>query len=95
VSLFHWAMRNAAGLLFAVAVILLMGGLIPFLYDLGATIARRPSGYGMNEPTDWSLLTMRFQSAFAGAIWPLFGAAVLYRWDRREQTRATFGATHD
>jgi hypothetical protein len=87
-------MRHAAGLLFGTALILFAAGLVPFLYELGASFSRKASNLG-DTSGDLSTMYPLVIGAFAGAVWPLFGAALLYRMDKREQVRAVFGANND
>lgn len=94
-SLFHWAMRHAAGLLFAAALLLFVGSLVPFLLEFGGSMSRAPSNYISDTGPIWVRLLTLFVGSLGAPVWPLFGAAVIYRFDRREQVRATFGASDD
>jgi len=84
-AIFRWSMRHGAKFLFALALIQLLVGLVPFIATLftetghmarNLGYAPDPSGFPF-----WMQLQLVFQGV-ASAAFPFFGALVIDRLDR-------------
>ena len=76
---YNWAMRGASVILFVAALISLFGGAVPFflMIDQSAANLYRDSGANQN----W-MIVQAIVSGVSNAVWPLFGAALLWRADK-------------
>ena len=85
-NFYRWCMRNGAAILFVIALVQLVIGLIGPIHMLLTTTGRMASDLGYTPDRSPLQLEMHLQmvvSALAAAAWPLFGALVINRLDRR------------
>ncbi len=78
---FQSTMRNAAMILFVIAIAALIVAVIPVFTALSAGDTSSPFA---SDPSHLAALSalVSVASAIHNAAWPFFGAAVLWRWDR-------------
>lgn len=86
----RWCMRHGAKLLFALAMLELLVGLIPLVSALLSETGQMAANYGYSPnapgmPFGWQLKTLF--SAISGAAFPFFGALLIDRLDRWLGTR--------
>ncbi|MBX3564673.1 MAG: hypothetical protein KF730_08870 [Sphingomonas sp.] len=77
-DLYLKTMRSASKLLFWIAVIVVVGSLVA---RLAMQFDERGGMMSANQLSLWELATT-FVGAIGTAVWPLFGAALLWRLDR-------------
>jgi hypothetical protein len=92
--LFQWGLRNGSRLLFGVAVLIVLVGVIEAGVAIAPVTGRsRASTYigalmsGIGQ--SWPLMLNHLFSAFSSAAAPLFGALLIHRLDLRYQAPAT------
>jgi len=81
-SFFRWSMRYAAAILFAISVLV---PLLTVATSIGAFNAASNGAALSSFPYFGGagvMITTSFLASIHNAAWPLFGAAVLWRWDR-------------
>jgi hypothetical protein len=84
-GIFRWCMRHGAKLLFALAVVQLLVGLIPFVATLFSETGHMASDLGYSPGAPSFPLQLQLQLLFqtvASAAFPFFGALVIDRLDR-------------
>lgn len=90
--LFQWALKQGPRLLFAVALLVLLGGLIQ---AVNVVVPLLPSGRGDRSTgmfyiarfwaglsIQWPLVLEYISGALWSAMFPLFGALIIHRLDR-------------
>lgn len=76
---FHaWTMRNASAILFVMALLIFCVGFFPNLVLLQQSAHDL---YGDAEPMKKAMALNAFAAGLGGAVWPLFGSALLWRVD--------------
>ncbi|MEA3053579.1 MAG: hypothetical protein QOG72_2482 [Sphingomonadales bacterium] len=83
---YRWSMRHGSRILFALAAVLLLCGLMQAVM----TLLQSGSDYLVSGRDDralmrWLLIGTAVFGTFSSAVWPLFGALVIDRLDRRQQ----------
>jgi hypothetical protein len=84
-SFYRWCMRYGAAILFVIALVQLVVGLIGPIHLLLTTTGRMASDLGYTPDRSPLQLEMHLQmvvSALGAAAWPFFGALVINRLDR-------------
>jgi hypothetical protein len=78
VSGYHSIMRAAAGILFAIAIITLIGGIAVNLFIMNdmPDFVQQQGNFGLMQKISSVLQVLQ------AAVWPFFGAALLWRFDR-------------
>jgi hypothetical protein len=85
-TFYRWCMRYGAGILFVIALVQLVIGLIGPIHMLLTTTGRMASDLGYTPDRPSMQLELHLQmvlNAFTTAALPLFGALVINRLDRR------------
>ncbi|MEA3014787.1 MAG: hypothetical protein QOD42_3332 [Sphingomonadales bacterium] len=89
-TFYRWCMRSGAAILFVIALVQLVIGLIGPIHALLTTTGRMASDLGYSpEVYPSQALQLQLQlllSAFTTAALPFFGALVINRLDRRART---------
>jgi hypothetical protein len=75
-SLYGWAMRNGSRLLFAIAAIMLVMGLVQSLHLIGRF------GPENELHADWLQVVAQILAAFSYTVMPLLGSLLVNRLDR-------------
>lgn len=88
-GIYRWSMRDGAKLLFALALLLLLIGLIPLLSVLTSETSQMAANYsyvpaGSEFPV--ALYLQLFATALQSAALPFFAALLIHRIDRRLAT---------
>ena len=80
---FQWTMRHGARLLFCLAAGLALLGAADTLMSTMTELGGAWETHRSDAPVyAWVLILQRLFMALSGAVWPLFGALVIHRWDR-------------
>jgi hypothetical protein len=80
-TLYQWTMRNGPRLLFAIALVLLVAGLVQAVPLIG----RLGPDHGLRA--DWLAVAMQVLAAFTLPVMPLLGALLINRLDRHLSLR--------
>lgn len=92
-NFYEWTMRNAARILFGVAVFIFLVGLAQALVELGHTptdVAFDGTLVPVSERSINLLMVVAgILRAASSAVLPLAAAAALHRWDRHSKTTHT------
>ena len=85
-SFYRWCMRYGAAILFVIAVVQLVIGLIGPIHMLLTTTGRMASDLGYTpdrNPLQFELQLQMVMTAITTAAFPFFGALLISRLDRR------------
>ena len=77
-NFYQSSMRCAAAILFVVAIVMILMGLLPVLI----AIQSMAHTLGPPEGFDRLMAAETFARCFQSAVWPFFGAGLLWRIDR-------------
>jgi hypothetical protein len=76
--IFGWCMRNAASILFLMALALFLLTIASY-----ATLLLRPEGYQTDTPTTANLLLNVLAESLDNAVWPFIGSALIWTLQNR------------
>jgi hypothetical protein len=80
-SIYRWAMRNGAMILFVAALLI-------FVVSLAGQLAGAFGGFGGQSPGRAWFFLAAFGNAFSSSALMFFGACLLYRLDQRWGSRS-------
>ena len=86
-SFFHWCMRYGAAILFVIAALQLVLGIVLVLQTFSASSGATPAfaGGDSEAPLRMLMLLQQLIGVFTTAALPFFGALLIYRLDRRHR----------